>query len=219
MQRCDSVYLFLGDDWLSKQRKISWIKEETLEKGTLDFNIDNFYAAELSSDTLKDALYTLAVAGERRLLIIKKTEKLSPKNKKIILSFINKPNPDCTLILDSQALSIEKNPFLQKISKIAKTINLRRTKRVENVFDLCRAITQRNSAAALRILSGLLSSGQKPLKILGGISWYWTNKDVSKDKSALRRNIDLLLQTDANIKTGKINPNFALEFLVIKLAS
>ena len=219
MQKSNSIYLFLGDDWLSKQRKISWIKKENLKKGISDFNIDTFYADELSGYALKDALYTLAAVDKKRVLIIKKIEKLSPKNKKLILSFVSKPNPSCILILDSEAPSIEKNPFLHKISETATTLNLRKIKRTENVFDLCRAISQRNSSMALRVLSGLLSSGEKPLKILGGISWYWTKKNISLDKSVLRRNIDLLLETDVNIKTGKIDPNFALEFLVVRLVS
>jgi len=219
MQKSSSAYLFLGNDWLSKQRKISKIKQESIKSELSDFNIDTFYADELSGDALKDALYTLAAKETKRLLLIKKAEKLSSKNKKLILSFFKKPNPSCILILDSQASSIEEDSFLKDVSCVAQTINLRRTKRIENVFDLCRMIAQKRSAFSLRILSNLLSSGEKPLKLLGGISWYWTNKTVAPSEHRLKRDIDLLLQTDVSIKTGKIDPRFALEFLVLRLAS
>jgi DNA polymerase III delta subunit len=219
MQKKSSIYLFLGDDWLSKQRKISWIKNETLNSRLSEFNIDSFYPDEISDHTLKDALYTLSAKDNKRFVVIKNIEKLSPRQKQLILDYLKKPNPSCILILDSQAISVEEEPFLKEISSVANTINLRKVQRKENVFDLCRAMLQKNPASSLRILSNLLSSGQVPLKILGGISWYWTNKNITKNDYSLRRDIDLLLDTDVNIKTGKVNPDFALEFLVINLAS
>ena len=219
MQKNDSVYLFLGDDWVSKQRRISRIKQDSVKKDSLNFNIDTFYADEISSDQLKNGLYTLASIGGKRILVVKKIEKLSARDKKLILDFIEKPNPGCILILETEICSAEKDSFLKRVSKLASTVNLKTVKREENVFDLCRMVAQKKNTSALRVLSNLLLSGQKPLKILGGISWYWTNKNITPNPQALKRDIDLLLKTDTNIKTGKIDPRFALEFLVLRLAS
>lgn len=121
---------------------------------------------------------------------------------------------------------------------------------IPSIFELTRAIGDRNSSEALRLLSALLSGGEAPLMVLAmlirqvrqmrlaktlqvqgassaeiarevGISPYFLSEllvqaqryRLDEIESAYRR----LLATDSRLKRSRVDPQFLLEDLILKL--
>ncbi|HLD40699.1 MAG TPA: hypothetical protein VJA84_00810, partial [Candidatus Omnitrophota bacterium] len=78
-----------------------------------------------------------------------------------------------------------------------------------------RAIERKSSESALNILADLFANGERPERILGALRYQFVRPGASPGEN--RNKIQLLLETDNNLKTGRIKPVFALEALVVKL--
>ena len=146
------VYLFIGIDEISKERKIRSIRQENFKEKESDFDYELFYADTIDNLKLVDSLNRLPLQGKKRIIVIKQVEKLPAKNKEILLSFIKKIHNHNILILDTQISDPKSNAFILKISKYVKIFSFGR-ERVVSVFDLADAITRKNTALALKILS------------------------------------------------------------------
>jgi len=210
------VYLFVGIDEISKERKIRRIKQENFKGKECSFDYELFYADNLDRLRLTDSLNRLPLQAEKRVIVIKQIEKLSPINRKILLSFIKKPHNYNLLILDTEISDLNNNTFVLEVARCAKIFSFKK-ERVLTVFDLADTIIKKNTAGALRILSRLISKGEKPHRLLGGLSWKWNKLERSIMHEEFNKGLELFLETDINIKLGRLKPNFALELLVIKL--
>ena len=210
------VYLFIGIDEISKERKIRKIKQDNSQGKECGFDYEVFYADEIDKLELIDSLNRLPIQAEKRIIVIKQIENLSPSNRDTILSFIKKPHSHNLLILDTEISDLNNNKFVLEISRYTRNFTFKREK-PPSVFDLADAIARKNAQAALGILSKIISKGEKPHRLLGGLSWKWSKMRNYLKPEEFNRGIEALLETDVNIKLGKLKPNFALELLIIKL--
>ena len=119
-----------------------------------------------------------------------------------------------TLILDVSIATAESGRFMSALLKSAKVINFRNKPEI-NAFDLGRAIERKSAERALNILADLFANGERPERILGALRYQFVRPGVRPEES--RDKIRLLLETDNNLKTGRIKPVFALEALVVRL--
>lgn len=210
------VYLFAGEDEVSKKRKLDSLKREFLSKDTKEFNYDVLYAKEIDPLKFKELLKSSTFGGNIRLVIIKDALNLSDSVKEYILSYLRSRDPKTILIIDIKDFD-PKDEFIQKVFRYAKTFRFRRPIKV-NTFDLSRALEKKDLILSLDILSKLLSRGEKPERILGSLRYQWINDDTLEFAERKRR-ISLLLDTDINLKRGRLKPNFALELLITKLTA
>lgn len=208
------IYLFIGEDFLAKQERISSLKKELFPADTESFNYDSFYAKELTLPLLKELLSRLPVSAKQRLLVIKDVLKLKPDIQEYLLSRLKDLPQNITLILDVSIAAAESGRFMSALLKAAKVINFRNKPEI-NAFDLGRAIERKSAAAALNILADLLANGERPERILGALRYQLVRPVVRSGES--RNKIRLLLETDNNLKTGRIKGSFALEALVVRL--
>lgn len=218
------IYLFIGEDELLKQEKIHLLKKQLFSPALESFNYEVFYAKELTLAVFRESLSRFSPFSTRRLLVIKDALKLKSNLQEYFLNSGSLP-ANLTIVFDILGLPKEENLFLNKILKIAKVINFRIKEKV-NAFDLARAIERKQPDYALSVLADLNKIGEKPERILGALRHRFTKinpygqritSSPAGDNEKLRKNIELLLEADLNLKTGKMRGEFVLETLVVKL--
>ena len=208
------IYLFVGEDELSKQEKIQSLKKQLFNPQVEAFNYEAFYAQDLNLPLFKEAVNSLPVSAKNRLLVIKDALKLNDNLQEYVLSQIKDLSANLTVILDVAAIPKEENLFLNKILKIAKVVYFK-TKESINAFGLARAIERRQPENALNILADLFKAGEKAERILGALRYQLIQRGLNQEDRI--KKINLLLEADVNLKTGKVKPKFALDVLVVRL--
>jgi DNA polymerase III delta subunit len=212
------IYLLLGEDRLAKDQKINEIKAACLPSDdALKFDYELLHALKLDPSVLKKALVALPAVAKKRLILIRTFEKLSPHNKDIILDFIQMENPHAVLIMDSDDLSF-KSAFFRDLSASAKVIRFGQSGKKSDLWGVTRAIERRNPSEALRILNILLSDGDSPLKIMGGLVWFWGSIRNRVSAEGFKKGLLVLQEADLNIKRSRLRPDHAVEMVVTKLS-
>lgn len=207
------LYLFLGQDPLSKDLQFKRIKEEFLPKRLEQFNLDILYARELTLKNLQEKLLNLPLQSPKRIVVIKNTEDLKEEIEDFIFEWSKKPSQATILLLDFSEQA-QKEGFIKRIHSYAKVFRFKE-KVPLNTFNLIRQIELRRPDYALKVLDQILKDGERPERILGGLR-YALEKSSPVSIQA-RRKVKLLLNCDIEIKTGKLKAPFALEKLVVGL--
>lgn len=209
------VYLFIGEDSLSKDTLLKKIRNEHLEKCIEQFNLDIIYAEELTLKGLQERLFYLPIKNSKRIVIIKNAQDLKIDAKEFILNYVKKPPNEIILILD---ISHQENndEFINRLYGYAKTYRFKQIKSPDT-FTLSRLILLKKTTHCLQILKQLLKANQRPERILGGLRYIWEKERM--DAFEMRNRLKLLLDCDMEIKTGKVKPTFALEKLIINLCA
>lgn len=211
------TYLFIGDDSEIKNLQIDALKQKFLTPpSALSFDYEVLYAHKLEPEILKKALVALPVFAKKRVIIVREYHKLSPHNKTLIVEFAENP-ASCVLILDAEKL--ENDDELLKPSQRPVKIIRAFKKEESTLFDLTRAVMAHQSADALKVTYQLLSKGEHPLQILGGLVWFWTKSRAQLPETRFREGLLALEEGDLNIKRSRLKPEHALEVLVVKLCS
>ncbi len=210
------VYLFIGEDELGRDSRIRTLKKQLFPANLEPFNCEVLSARDLDLLTLQEAFQRLPVEAKKRLLIIKEISRLKADLQEHFLAQLK--NLPESIVLALHVLRIDRDDtFLNQLSSISKVVLLNKARAKVDAFTLAQAIESQQPEDALNILTDLLREGEKPERILGGLRYQLTKGAVNlKDKT---RKIDLLLDADIKIKTGKLKPAFALEALVVKLCS
>ena len=209
-------YLFLGDDEQSKNARISAVRAKIFSsEDARKFDCDILYAGRLSADDLKKSLIALPALSRQRLVIIRSGEKLSKKQKELLLEFCASDQQKTVVILE--LVSSGRDGFVKSFRKFAKAEEFVHQER-ENVFALTRMMSARRHADALKVLHALIGAGQHPLQIMGGIVWFWGHKARARvSRDGFEKGLLYLKEADLNIKRSKLSANTAMEVLVAKL--
>jgi DNA polymerase III delta subunit len=209
------VYLFVGIDENSKERKFQQLKKEIFKDKQESFNYERLYAEELTPTLLKDTFRHLPVSSEKRLVFIRDIDRLDEKCREIILSYLKRPNKRFVLVLDTQVTQLKDN-FLRRVANQSKTFSFGSKRRLDT-FVLAEAIKRGRSSEALKIFESLYKKGEQPARILGGLVWAWKDTKRFLKKEVFSKGIELFLETDVNIKFSRLKPKVAMEMLIVKL--
>ena len=215
VEKDNSLHIFIGTDSLSKDIKLSKIKEDFLAKETADFNLDTLYGRELALKDFQEKSLALPVKAKRRIILIRDAQSLKPEIKKYILGQLKTLKPRVLLVLDFEHQD-PRDDFIRKLSSSAQVSYFGSVK-LPDTFGLNRQIESGRLDAALRLLNELLSHGEKAERIMGGLRYAW-ERDIRRPEE-LKRKLRLLLNCDLEIKRGKLKAQLALEKLVIALCS
>ncbi|MFH1577707.1 MAG: hypothetical protein ABIC18_01360 [Candidatus Omnitrophota bacterium] len=207
------VYLFVGEDEFEKDIKLQKIKQELFPPGLESFNFETLYAKDLDLRTLQERLLLFPVKAKQRLILIKAFPKLSADIKQYLITYLEKPFPQVSLIFDARHID-RRDLFFNRISRSVKLINFRESIEL-NAFNLGRQIVQKRIKPALRLLHDLLLQGEKPERILGALRYQLHQERLNSGDE--KKKLSFLLNCDADIKTGRLKPQFALERLLVKL--
>jgi DNA polymerase III delta subunit len=210
------IYLFLGDDLSVKDAKITEIKNKFFKDSqeALAFDLDNLDAKELGGDTLKQAFLTLPVIAPHRLIILRQIHKLRSADIQVLLNFCQKPAKHCDLILESTENTLKGDlkdlPLYAKGAVMAKPEG-------PSVFDMTKLITAHRSGDALKMLDGFYRNNVHPLQIMGALVWYWSKEGKAAGRERFERGLKALEEADLNIKRSRLEPQYAVEKLVVEL--
>src|SRR3990167_4396518 len=94
------VYLFLGEDSLSKDAQLKKLKYQFLKSQTEQFNLDILYGRELTLMSLQERLSCLPVNSPARIVVVKEAEELTDDLKEFIAGYCLKPFRQVVLVLD-----------------------------------------------------------------------------------------------------------------------
>jgi DNA polymerase III delta subunit len=210
------IYLFLGDDLSAKDARITEIKNKFFKDSqeAQAFDLDNLDARELGADALKQAFLTLPVIAPLRLIIVRQVHKLKSADIKVLIDFCQKPAKHCDVILESGENTLKGD--LKDLPMYAKGTVFARPEG-PNVFDMTRLITAHRSGDALKMLDGFYSDNVNPLQIMGALVWYWGKEGKHLGKERFERGLKALEEADLNIKRSRLNPQYAVEKLVVEL--
>lgn len=207
------VYLFIGQDSVSKDSVLEKLKKETLADIST-FNLDTLYGRDTSLKKLQELLLFFPFKSTR-MVIVRGVTELKEEVKDFLLEFVKTPQAGLVLVLEAER-NIPKDGFLEGLKKHCRTSYFRE-ERQWTVFDLARSIDARDARESLVILNRLLSEGEKPERLLGGLRASWQKR--MPDPRRLERRLGILLECDIAIKTGRLKPALVLERLVIGLCA
>jgi len=209
-------YLFLGEDSLAKDRKITEIKNKFLSsKEALKLDCEVLSAIKLAPAALKKSLLALPAVVSKKVIIIRAISKLDARNKELILDFLQTKPSHFVLVLDDIG-NDRNNSFIKKLTPYVETAYFGGGIK-QNVFDMTKRMSARDPQQALQILSNLLVGGDHPLQILGALVWFWGKKQSQVTADKFKKGLMMLKEADVNIKRSRLKPEHALEIVVVKL--
>ena len=210
------IYLFLGDDLSAKDAKITEIKNKFFKDSqeALAFDFDNLDAKELKEDALKQAFLTLPVIAPHRLIVLRQVHKLKSADIQVLIKFCQKPAKHCDVILESTENILKGD--LKDLPLYAKGVVMGKPEG-PNVFDMTKLMTARRSGEALKMLAGFYGNNVHPLQIMGALVWYWGKEGKALGRERFERGLKALEEADLNIKRSRLEPQHAVEKLVVEL--
>lgn len=218
-----NIVLILGDDLRVQDQKVLNLKKKFLAQNpaTAAFNIDEVDGQEITLKTLSEILKRLPFKSKQRLLIIRAADRLDDSIANFLLKSLKELSRAAFNIVFIAASPEDKaqDKFIGRLkeSEFVEKIYCRE-KRRGRVFDLARSIMEHgNTVSSLDILRELLAAGIEAPQVLGGLFWYWNNSKNSLRWRNEKKDLELFLDTDMKIKTGKVGSGLALELLVVKL--
>lgn len=103
-----SIYVLYGEETFLLDEALRAIKQKVLVDGAQDFNFDSFTAPENSSGQVRDAVETLPVMCERRLVVLKNADAYKDEAWNELLPIIESPVTSATLVILVQKLDKRK---------------------------------------------------------------------------------------------------------------
>ncbi len=209
------VYLFIGQDALSKDIRVQKIKQGLFPREMEAFNYDVLHGEEVTLQELQERLLSMPVKARKRMVLVKNAQELKEDAKEFLIRYAGKEDPGVELVLDVDAFKPNYG-FIKRLTGHAQIARFNE-KEEPDTFLLSRQIQSQKTQASLKILKQLLKNGERPEKIIGGLRSDWERYGVSS--AEVKRKIGLLLKCDIEIKTGRLKAGFALEKCVVSLCN
>jgi DNA polymerase III subunit delta len=107
----EPIYLLYGEETFLVDEALKAIKKKVLVEGAQDFNYDSFVAPDNSAAQVRDAVETLPMMCDRRLVIYKNVESLKDENWAELEPVFEKPIDSATLVLVASKIDKRKKVF------------------------------------------------------------------------------------------------------------
>jgi DNA polymerase III delta subunit len=212
------TYLFLGQDHAAKTQELAQLKRKILPSPeAVSLDSETLYALRLDPETFQKALISLPGVASQRLIVIRECHKLNARCKELLIEFIQSKSKHAVLVLDSDEMESD-NEFVKAVRKDVKVLQFGRVQEL-NVFNLTQAISLKRPVEALKILADLMTQGNQPLQIMGGLVWFWGRLRGKIAPKYFEQGLVALQDADRHIKRSQLKPEHALEVLVVKLCS
>ena len=114
------VYITTGGEPLLLDEVLRAARE-AVDESTRDFNFDVFYSDDLDPTSFASALAAMPMMAERRAVVVKRAESISPSLSKYLLEYVKHPVDSTLLILLFEGDS--KKAWIQKIAKESSAIS------------------------------------------------------------------------------------------------
>lgn len=209
------IYLLLGEDLKAKDGRIAAIKAKAFKDAqAINFDLESLDAGDLASDALKKALITLPVLSPKRLVIVRNIHKLKAADAAVLMQFLKDPAGPLDVVLESSEI-ILKGELKDAAALCATTVLSGPSP--NKVFDMTKLMSAGHAKEALNMLNGFYRDGTHPLQIMGALVWYWGKEGRALDKGKFEQGLKALEAADLNIKRSRLNPEYAVEKLIVEL--
>lgn len=214
-------YLLIGLKPEDRDARLATLRSNFfLTPEALKFDCETFDGNKLSAKTLQIALYSYPAIAGKKLVVVRRAEKLEDNVLEMIVRFLDDNNAHVVLVLDAGSWdgrhSIKKDIRERLQPAIAAAIE-----KVHTVFDMMDTAFGGSIADGLKFLNLLLDRGEVEEKLLGGMIWHWSNRvkgRVPADK--YKKGLLVLQEADENLKRSKFpKREHALEVALVKLTS
>jgi len=108
-----SVYLFAGEETHLKEKELRRLKESILDEKTAELNYNVFDGSDSSAKDIISCLKTMPFLSPRRLVVVKRAERLGDADKALIADYASSPQDTSCLVLDAGDESFPKGFFVQ----------------------------------------------------------------------------------------------------------
>ncbi len=213
-------YLFLGHDVELKDAKLKQLKANLFTSPDAEkLDCELLDGHKLSSEALKVALASAPALSIRRLVIIRRAEKLSKENLSAIEKFLEDAPENPVLVLEAEQWdmkSAERKAVRARLQVIGQT-----EREGRNVFDMMDAVCSGNTVDALVQLKELLDRGDAEEQLLGGMVWSWSNQMKGRiERGRYKKGLLVLQEADYHLKRSRFpSREQALETAVVRLSS
>ena len=92
------LYLFEGDETFLMDEAVKLLEEAIVGEGMRDFNLNTFFGGEAEAAQIRDAVETLPVMAQARLVIVKNASDLTDKEWEQLMPLIEEPVPSTAFI-------------------------------------------------------------------------------------------------------------------------
>ena len=209
------VYLLLGEDLNAKDSTITHIKSTVVQDvKALHFDVEHLDALSLPADTLKKALITLPVFSLKRVVIVRNVHKLKAADIAVLTAFVQRPQDSIELILESGEAALKVD--FKDITANAK-VSVFGQDKAGSVFDMTKLMQRTQLKDALHLLDRFYTEGTHPLQVMGALVWFWGKEGKLLPKDRFERGLKALEEADVNIKRSRLNPEYAVEKVVVEL--
>lgn len=113
------VYFIFGDEPFLIDQCVNRFKFGLLDENSLDFNYSLFYAGDADIHTIKDAVETLPVFAQRRVVILKNSHELKDSEWNELESLLKKPVDSTVFVLFADKIDKRKKHFKNIIETAA----------------------------------------------------------------------------------------------------
>jgi len=114
--KVEPVYFFYGEEPYYIENMVRLLINTAVDSNVMDFNLDILRSEETSGDAVVTLASSYPMMSEKRVVVVKNIQKMSAKSKTRIESYINNPNPSCTLIMTAGSINA-KTALYKRIKK------------------------------------------------------------------------------------------------------
>ena len=119
------IYLLSGTNEHAKNKEISRLKEIALEGDANEFNFDTLYSDIYDAQKVIGLANTLPFYGNTRLIILKRFDEYSAKEKKILAEYAINPNTQTCLILVDDAKPDKRESWYKIFDENKTTVDIK----------------------------------------------------------------------------------------------
>ena len=102
--RLASVYFFFGEEVFLTESLIKAIMDRGADPATKDFNVDLLDGEEADGATVVQIASSFPMMADRRIVVVKSVQKLSPSDKKRISDYVRSPLESTCLVLVAEKI-------------------------------------------------------------------------------------------------------------------
>lgn len=119
------IYVLLGEETFLLDQALAAIKNKILSEGAADFNFDSFSAPETNAGQVRDAVETLPMMNDRRLVLYRNVDSLKEEAWDELYPVIDNPIDTTSLVLTANKLDKRKKSF-KRLSENAVFVDLKK---------------------------------------------------------------------------------------------
>ncbi|MBF0485875.1 MAG: hypothetical protein HQL16_05100 [Candidatus Omnitrophica bacterium] len=213
-------YLFLNLEFEVRDRKLKALKANIFTSAdAVKLDCEDLDGHKLSNETLKVALTSVPAMSVRKLVIVRRAEKLTEDNLTLIENFLKDATENPVLVLEAARWD-SKTELKKNIRARVNVMAGAEKEAPASAFHMMDALSKGETVEALKTLKDLVTAGDAEEMILGAMIWKWSNHVKGRVTAAkYKKGLLILQEADKNVKRSRFpQREQAIEIALVKLS-